>query len=125
MTPEQITLIITTVLDLLKVALGALLGVWITSFTLNRTERGKVQKELGKYQFTIVSENVSNKLLLHLQTLKDFFRENYGVMAKHKENNEFFREWLQLPFIGQEIADPSWTNEKIAKLKNDVQKLKV
>ena len=48
MTPEQINLIITTVLDLLKVALGALIGVWITSFTLKSAERKKVRKELGK-----------------------------------------------------------------------------
>ena len=125
MTPEQITLIITTVLDLLKVALGAVLGVWITSFTLKHAERGKVRKELGKHQFTIISENMSHKFLPHLQALKDFFRKNYDVMAKYKGNNEFFLEWLQHPFMDREIVDPSWTGDKIARLKRDVQKLKV
>jgi len=45
--------------------------------------------------------------------------------VKHPVNLEFFREWLQHPFIGKEIVDPSWTSEKIAKLQNDVQKLKI
>ncbi len=128
-TPEQINLIITEVFDLLRVIVGAAIGAittWlVTSQTLKRTERRKVQRDLGKLQFAIISENVANNYLLRLKALKDFFTEHYDMLGKHKVNQEFFLEWLQHPFIGESVVDPSWTSERITKLKNDVQKLKV
>lgn len=77
----------------------------------------------GKLQFLIISENVVNNYQIHLKRLKDFFADNFDIMGKHTVNQEFFREWLQHPFIGQQFVEPSWTKERIAQLKDDVQKL--
>lgn len=83
----------------------------------------KVRDDLRMLQFIILTENVSNKLLRHLGTLKTFFIKNNDRMAPPQANAEFFHEWLTHPFIGQEIVDPSFTAERIKKLKDDVQKL--
>ncbi len=127
MTPEQINLIITEFFNLAKVVVGAVIGsvtTWFVSTkTIKRTERRKVQRELGKLQFAIITENVANNYYVHLKKLKDFFTENFDLIGKHKVNQEFFREWLTHPFIGEKFVDPSCTSDKIAKLREDVQKL--
>src|SRR5437667_12901717 len=103
--------------------IGSVTTWFVSTKTVKRTERRKVQKELGKLQFAIISENVANNYQVHLKELKDFFTQNFDIIGKHKVNQEFFREWLQHPFIGEKFVDPSWTSDKIAKLQDDVQKL--
>ncbi len=88
-----------------------------------RPRMDKLKQELGVIQFAIASENISNKLLVHLKMLKDFYITHHDPMASDPTNVKFFNEWLTHPFIGESIVDPSWTAEKIAKLKKDVEKL--
>jgi hypothetical protein len=89
------------------------------------TALSPIQRELETLKFQVITETVVNNYYVHLGDLKEFWGKHPHEMAKHPHNMAYFNEWLQHPLLGQRVSDPSWTLEKIDKLKKDTALLKI
>ena len=116
-------------LRLATLVVGPLVGAFITwlitSRASKRSEKAKLERELRRLTFSISSANVTNHLAPLLRQLKQFFLEHNELLEKHKVNFDFFRKWLQNPFLEVDNAVFPWTKESLDELQREVRNLTI
>jgi hypothetical protein len=112
--------IVSTILDLAKVGLGAVI-TWIST--------ALAQKNSAKKQFQRTLASILNAQQVRaygplLHSLKTFFDERQEVLEKYPANCNFYDDWLLQPTNLLQSGETVWTAERITKLKEATRKLK-
>jgi hypothetical protein len=126
-TAAQTDKVLSTVLDLVKVAFGAFCGASLTYWQRHRDTRETRRHRLTQLILRVKVNPVANDIAGELIKLRNFFLDEAPeLLLRSKKNQEFFRKWSNNPTISllaETRASGFWTKEKIEELHRDLDAL--